>query len=72
METKDISPVQYAKWYGCSTQNITKHIRNNKWKNLPHILRVKNWSRFYLLEVPKSLTKQSFTENKPIRYKKGT
>jgi hypothetical protein len=62
METKDITPIQYAKWYGCSLANITKHLR--KGNSLPYVITIKRWSRFYLLEVPKSLNAKSFSEIK--------
>lgn len=49
MNTKYVTPSQYAKWKGCTIQNITKHIRAGN--GLPHVLSIKNFSRFYLLEV---------------------
>lgn len=58
--TKDITPKQYANWYGCSLNNITKHLR--KGNSLPHVITIKRWSRFYLLEVPKSLNAKTFLE----------
>lgn len=62
METKDITPLEYAKYRGCSIQNVTKQIRNKR--ELPHVLKIKHWSRFYTLEVPISLSAKSFTEIK--------
>lgn len=56
--TKQITPNQYAKWYGCTLQNITKHLR--KENPLPHVIRVIKYSRFYLLEVPETLSAKSF------------
>ena len=70
VKTKDITPKQYAEFRGCSLSNITKHIRQNGASNLPHVIRLKNWSRFYLLEVPESLTAATFKENKLIKYNK--
>lgn len=68
-KTKDITPAQYAKYKGCSLQNITKHIRNGNVLSLPYVLKLKNWSRFYLLEVPETLTSATFQED-IIKYKK--
>jgi len=62
MQTKDITPKQYAKWKGCTIQNITKHIRAGN--ELPYVITIKNFSRFYLLEVPHSLNAESFKEGK--------
>lgn len=62
MITKDIQPKEYAKWYGCSLQYIGKCIRNGV--ELPYVLSIKKWSRFYLLVVPESLNAASFTELK--------
>ncbi len=58
MKTKDITPLQYAKWRGQHITNISKHLR--KGNPLIHVLRVKKFSRFYLLEVPESLNAESF------------
>ncbi len=68
MKTKDITPLQYANWKGCTIQNITKNLRNET--PLKHVIKVKNFSRFYLLEVPDWLTKETFTEGKIIKSKK--
>lgn len=57
-KTKRINAAQYAEWARCSRQNITKHI--GKKNDLPHVIRVVKYSRFYLLEVPESLNAQSF------------
>ena len=56
--TKRITPKQYADWKGCTLQNITKHLRNNK--DLEYVITVIKYSRFYLLEVPQDLNAQSF------------
>lgn len=58
MKTKRITPEQYAEWYGCTLQNITWHLR--KGNVLPHVIKVIKYSRFYLLEVPESLSAKSF------------
>lgn len=63
--TKEITAKAYAKLKGCTEQNVTKHIRNGKFEFLPHVIRVKRFSRFVVLEVPDTLTKNSFKEIKP-------
>lgn len=55
-KTKEITPLQYSKYLGCTSQNISKHIRNGKIDFLPDVIEVKHYSRFYLLVVPVSLT----------------
>lgn len=55
-KTKEITSLQYAKYLGCTSQNISKHVRNNNLKFLPDVIEVKNYSRFYLLVVPVNLT----------------
>lgn len=68
METKDITPSEYAAFCGCSLSNITKKIREGA--AMPHVIQVKNWSRFYTLEVPITLNADSF-KTEPIEgYKK--
>lgn len=64
MGTKDITPHTYAKWLNCSESNVSKHIRNGKFEFLPFVIRVKNWGRFYTMEVPEDLCAESFTEIK--------
>ncbi len=66
MNTKEITAKKYAELLGCTEQNVTKHIRNEKWDYLPHVIRVKRFSRFVVLEVPADLSKNSFKELKPI------
>ena len=56
--TKDITPLQYAEWAGCTLQNVTKKIRNNGC--LDGVITIKKFSRFYLLEVPTSMTSANF------------
>lgn len=68
-KTKDITPLQYAKYKKCSLANITKHIRNGNALKLPYVISLKNVSRFYLLEVPETLTNDTFTDD-IIKYKK--
>lgn len=65
MVTKEITAKVYAGLLGCTEQNVTKHIRNENWGYLPHVIRVKRYSRFVVLEVPCNLSKNSFKELKP-------
>ena len=67
METKDITPKQYAEYRGCSVQNIRKYVELGK--PLEFVLQIKRWSRFYTFEVPATLSAESFTTDK-IKYKK--
>jgi hypothetical protein len=60
MKTKDIEPSQYAAWYGCSLQNVTKKLRHNK--KLQGVIRVKKFSRFYLLEVAADMDAETFKD----------
>jgi len=69
MRTKEITPTQYADLRGWSLQNVTKHIRAKN--ELPHVISVKHYSRFYLLEVSESLkvnTIQQSIKNLKKRY----
>lgn len=65
MATKEITARAYAKLLGCSEQNVTKHIRNNKFEYLPHVIEVKRFSRFVVLVVPQTLAKDSFKKITP-------
>lgn len=62
MKTVDITPKDYAKWRGCTLQNVTKHLRAGN--ELPHVIDIKRYSRFYLLVVPEGLLNKSPNENK--------
>lgn len=55
-KTKEITPLQYANYLGCTSQNVSKHLRNGKMQFLPHVIEVKRYSRFYLLVVSESLS----------------
>lgn len=61
-KTKDITPKQYAKWYGCTLQNVTKKIRDNRY--LDGVITIKSFSRFYLLEVNEDMNAETFKEIK--------
>lgn len=72
MQTKEITPTQYADYVGQSVQNITKHLR--AFNSLDHVISVKQYSRFYLLVVDKTLPVNSIQEaidNFKIRHKKA-
>lgn len=53
--TKEITPLQYSKYLGCSLSNVTKHIRKGSLHCLPDVIEVKHYSRFYLLVVAANL-----------------
>jgi len=55
MKTKDITAIDYARYKGWTVQNVRKHYRSTGLKNLPEILDVKHYSRFYLFVVPYDL-----------------
>jgi len=59
-KTKFITPAQYAEYYGCSLQNIGKHIRNETLLEMPNIISLQNAGRFYLIEVPEKLSSSKF------------
>jgi len=54
-KTKEITPSEYAEYLGCTLNNVTKHLRNGKYQYLPDVVKVKKYSRFYILIVPASL-----------------
>lgn len=62
--TKEITPQKYAEWYGCTPQYIHRLLKEERLDLLPQILRVKKYSRFYVLEVPDGLDENSFKEIK--------
>lgn len=51
-KTKEITPTEYAKWRGVRLAAITKHIRGKNFKNLPYVIEIKKWSKFYIFVVP--------------------
>lgn len=60
-KTKDISPIQYAKWLGLKgPQYIHRLLKNEQFDKLPHVISVKRYSRFYTLEVPEHINAESF------------
>lgn len=58
-KTKTITPILYSQWRGCSLSNVTKCIRNDRIDLLPNVLSIKNWGRFYTLEVPEWLNEDT-------------
>lgn len=69
MKTKQITPTQYAELRGCTLTNVTNHIRANDLRLLPHVISIKNWGRFYTIEVPSNISKRLF--NKYPKLNKG-
>jgi len=69
-DTKEITPKEYANWYGCKPQYIHWLLKKEKLDLLPNIIRVKKYSRFYVLEVSSTLSKDSSREiiSKKIKY----
>lgn len=65
--TKDITPTQYAKWRKCSLSNIIKQIKYNR--ELPQVLEVKRFGRFYLLNVPISMNASTFRKRATLLQK---
>lgn len=47
---KDITLSEYAGYRKCTLSNISKQIRKNR--NLPNVIEIKKWGRFYTLMVP--------------------
>lgn len=66
MEVIEVTPKKYAKWYGCNVQYIHRLLKEERIDLLPNVIRVKKYSRFYVLEVPERTSKDSFKEIKPI------
>lgn len=64
---QEITPKQYAEWYGTSAQRIHKLLKEENWSKLPHIEKVKRHGRFYVLEVADGISKKSFKEIIPSR-----
>ncbi len=58
--TKEVSPATYAEWYGCSPQWIRWVLKNRTFADLPHVIEVRRYSRFYTLVVPDWVTGESF------------
>lgn len=64
-ETKDISPHTYAKWWGHHVSYVHRLLLAGRVNDLPGVIEVKKYSRFYTLMVNKGLTKDSFKIIKP-------
>lgn len=72
MRTIDITPLQYAKLgilKGKTLQNVTKHLRAGN--ALPGVMKVKRFSRFYLLEVAHDFAEIGYKELIPIKKSKS-
>ena len=61
-KTKEITPIQYAEYYGCFPTYIQRVLRKGRYDLLPHVLKVRKYSRFWTLEVPETLTGNDFKE----------
>ena len=60
--TKEITPIQYAEYYGCFPTYIQRLLRKGEYEKLPGVLKVRKYSRFWTLEVPEALTADDFEE----------
>lgn len=65
MDTKEITPKKYAKWWGCHKSYIQRLLQNEQFDKLPNVIRVKKFGRFYVLEVPNNLSENDFREILP-------
>jgi hypothetical protein len=65
MEIKEITPEEYAKWWGCHVSYIRRLLLNEQFDKLPNVRRVKKYGRFYVLEVPENLSENSFIDILP-------
>lgn len=65
MEITEVTPKKYANWYGCNVQYIHRLLKDERIDLLPNVIRVKRYSRFYVLEVPVGTSKDSFKELRP-------
>jgi len=65
MKTKEITPIQYSKWWGQHKSRVHKLLLENRIDELPHVVAVRKYSRFYTLEVPEDLTADSFIKLVP-------
>lgn len=57
-KTKDITAMEYAKYKGCTVQNVRKHFIKPCGIDAPFfedVIRVKHYSRFYLFVVDTDL-----------------
>lgn len=69
-ETKEITPIQYAKYIGWWPSYVQRLLRQERYDKLPHIIKVRKYSRFYTLEVPATLTQADFIETPVIQTNK--
>jgi len=54
-KTKDITPIEYAKYRGWSVQNVRKHFKATGLEKFPEVISVKHFSRFYVFVVDSDL-----------------
>lgn len=55
---KELTPTEYADLAGYTPQHIHKLLKDGI--KLKHVKNVKRYGRFYVLEVPDNLSKESF------------
>lgn len=70
METKEITPAQYAKYRGFSPQYVHKILKDGKLELMPEVQEIKKYSRFYVLVVPDTISENSFINLKPKKQRK--
>lgn len=63
MKTKDITPSEYAQIKEITLQAVTKMIRSKG--ALPDVIKIKKFSRFYVLEVLETFGKPHGATLKP-------
>ncbi len=66
-EVEDMTPYQYAQHYGCKPQYIHWLLKNERLDLMPEVVRVRKYSRFYILEV-----KTRNTQKKSLGDSEGT
>lgn len=62
MDTKEITPIQYADAMDYTLQGITKRLRNGQ--ELDNVISITKYSRFYILTVPKSMTVNTIEQSR--------
>lgn len=53
-KVKEITPIQYAKWWGKHKSYVHRLLLRGEIGKLPGVIDVKKYSRFYTLEVSKN------------------
>lgn len=60
MKLKQITPKEYAAMYGCHVSYIQRMLKKGKIDKLPHIKKVRKFSRFFTLDIPANLSAKDF------------